>query len=47
MNGQPDAPRDGGQLPGTQVALEPGRRDFPQWPVTAADAAPFIQKVVG
>lgn len=27
-------------------ALEPGRQDFPQWPMTAADASVFIRKIV-
>ena len=32
-------------LPGTTPAFRPGH-DLPQWPVTAADASPFIRKVV-
>ncbi|HET9893686.1 MAG TPA: hypothetical protein VFQ44_01885 [Streptosporangiaceae bacterium] len=39
---QPEEPCE---LPGTEPAPEPG--DFPDWPFTAADAAPLIAKVIG
>jgi hypothetical protein len=38
-------PEEPYSLPGTQPAFEPGH-DLPQWPMTAADASPFIPKVV-
>lgn len=36
----------GGPLPGTTPADEPGRQDFPGWPVTAAQVTCFLQKVI-
>ena len=35
-----------GQQPDPEPALEPGRQDFPEWPMTAKDASVFIKKVV-
>ena len=38
-------PEEPCQIPGIQAAFEPGH-DLPQWPMTAADASPFIRKIV-
>lgn len=35
-----------GQSPDPEPALEPGRQDFSQWPMTAKDASVFIPKIV-
>lgn len=41
---QPEEPYS---LPGTEPALEPGQHDFPEWPMTAMDASPFLSKDIG